>query len=212
MSLVAKSSGSNFKPVPQGQHPARCYRIIDLGTQYSERYQNHSRKIMVQFEVHGEDEKGEPTKTEKGEPMSISKNYTLSLSPKSNLYSDLISWRGVAFEPHELAGFELKNILGHWALINVIKSKGDDGKEYTNISAITKLPKAMRAGLPEGHNTPAMFNTQEPDMALFETFGERIKQTIMKSPEFQAAQSRGASSAPAKTGSGFDDMDDDIPF
>ena len=37
MSLVAKTEGgnSNFVPVPTGMHLARCYRIIDLGTQES---------------------------------------------------------------------------------------------------------------------------------------------------------------------------------
>ena len=61
MSLIARDSGSStFKPVPPGMHLARCYRIVDLGTQRSE-YQGNVkelRKIMITFEVHGDDDQG----------------------------------------------------------------------------------------------------------------------------------------------------------
>ena len=34
MGLIAKKSGGgDFTPVPPGMHLARCYRVIDLGTQ-----------------------------------------------------------------------------------------------------------------------------------------------------------------------------------
>lgn len=38
MGFTTKSSGSScsFVPVPVGMHLARCYRIIDLGTQEKE--------------------------------------------------------------------------------------------------------------------------------------------------------------------------------
>ena len=88
MSLIAKDSGEgSFTPVPPGMHLARCYRIVDLGTQKSE-YQGQTKylqKVMIQFEVHGEDDKGKALVTNKGEPMSISKNYTLSLAEKATL-------------------------------------------------------------------------------------------------------------------------------
>jgi hypothetical protein len=61
MSLTAKDSGGgSFTPVAPGMHLARCYRIVDMGTQKSE-YQGqvkHLQKVMIQFEVHGEDDNG----------------------------------------------------------------------------------------------------------------------------------------------------------
>ena len=85
MSLIAKSEGSsNFIPVPTGMHLARCYRIIDLGTQKSEYMGNVKQlhKMMLQFEVHGEDAEGNPTVTAKGDPMTVSKNFTVTLAEK----------------------------------------------------------------------------------------------------------------------------------
>lgn len=214
MGLIAKESGSatSFKPVPSGTHLARCYRIIDLGTQrvvgtFGEKSQP---KIMVQFEVHSEDENGQPLLTEKGEPLSISKNYTLSLSENATLRKDLTSWRGKEFTSQELRGFELKNILGQWAMLSVTRAIGNNGKEYTNIIGISGVPSAMRkSGLPEGHNKPVLFTIAEADMELFETFSQSIKQKIQASPEWNSFFGKQYAKEQALSAQS---EEDDIPF
>ena len=218
MALIAKESGGGggeFTPVPQGMHLARCYRVIDLGTQEST-YQGVTKKlpkVMLQFEVHGEDDDGKPIVTAKNEPMSISKNFTLSLAEMATLRKDLQTWRGKEFTADELRGFELKNVLGAWAMISVIKAMGNNGKEYTNVAAIMSVPPAIKkAGIPTGHNELKLFEIANPDIALFDSFSSGLREKIQKSPEWQ---DRGGSSAPAPVkaaSNGFDDMDDDIPF
>lgn len=212
MPLIARDSGneSSFTPVPPGMHLARCYRIVDLGTQKSE-YQGEVKylhKLMIQFEVHGEDDNGKPLVTAKGEPLSISKNYTNMLGEKASLRKDLAAWRGRDFTKEELKGFLLKNILGHWAMISVAKSIGNNGKEYTNIMSVNPVPASIKkAGLPEGFNTPYIFSLDEPDMALFETFSRSLKEKIQSSPEWQNRNEL-ANEAPRSE----DEMDQDIPF
>jgi len=214
MALIAKESGDggSFTPVPEGTHLARCYRIIDMGTQKTE-FEGKVKllpKVMIQFEVHGEDNFGGPIVTGKGEPMSISKNYTLSLADKATLRKDLQTWRGKEFTADELRGFELKNILGAWAMISVVRKAGNNGKEYTNIAGVMSVPSAIKkAGLPQSHNDLALFSIDEPNMALFETFGNSIRAKIEGSPEWQA---RSFSKPKGADASGFDDMESDIPF
>jgi hypothetical protein len=210
MALIAKESGGGgtFTPVPPGMYLARCYRIVDLGTQKSE-YLGQVKslpKVMLQFEVHGEDEAGKPLVTAKGEPMSISKNFTLSLAEKATLRKDLQTWRGKEFTPEELRGFSVDNVLGAWAMIAITKAMGNNGKEYTNIANINSVPKAMKANLPEGHNKCASFYIVNPDMAMFETFSDNLRAKIEQSPEWQDRVGK------KPTKSGFDDMEDDIPF
>ena len=210
MSLIAKaeSSGGSFTPVPPGLHLARCYRIIDLGTQKSTYMgqEKHLRKIMIQFEVHSIDDDGNPLLTDKGEPLSISKNYTLSLNEKANLSLDLESWRGSAFTADERKGFELKKLLGVWAMISVAKSIGHDGKEYTNINNINPVPATIKkAGLPDPHNEANLFSLEEPDMTIFETFGAKLKEKISNSPEWQHKHGK-------KKAESFDDSLDDVDF
>jgi hypothetical protein len=197
-------------------HLARCYRVIDLGTQKSE-YQGqikHLPKVMIQFEVHSEDDAGNALVTAKGEPMSISKNFTLSLAEKATLRKDLVSWRGREFTKEELDGFELKNILGAWAMLSVAKSTGNNGKEYTNIMSINPVPPAIKkAGMPESHNQASTFSIDEPDLEMFATFSDNLRAKIEGSPEWQARTGKQpVKPQSAPKGSGFDDMGDDIPF
>lgn len=214
MALVAKESGGSantFFNVPSGMHLARCYRVIDLGTQRSEYLGQikHLPKVMLQFEVFGESDDGVPFITPKGEPLSVTKNFTLSLSEKATLRKDLQTWRGREFTADELRGFELKNILGAWAMLSIVKAVGNNGKDYSNIQAILSVPPQIKkAGLPQGHNPLVIFSIDEPDMAVFETFRDGLKEKIMGSPEWQDKHGK----ASLKPSSGFDDMDNDIPF
>ena len=208
--LIAKaeSNSGGFTPVPSGMHLARCYRIVDLGTQRTvwQGQEKHQRKIMVQFEIHSEDDQGNPLLTDKGDPLSISKNYTLSLNENATLSKDLESWRGSAFTADERKGFDLNNLLGVWAMINVTKATGNDGKEYTNISTINSVPSNIKkAGLPQGINETKLFSIQNPDMQMFESFGAKLKEKIQGSPEWQAKKIK-----PSATKTPFDELEDDI--
>jgi hypothetical protein len=168
-------------------------------------------KVMLQFEVHSEDSDGKPIVTDKGEPMSISKNFTASLGENAILRQELENWRSRAFTADELKGFQLKNVLGAWAMLSVVKEQGNDGNEYTNISSINPVSSQIKkAGLPEGHNELKIFDLENPDMALFETFGNKIKEKIQATPEWNKKIT--PSSKLSSQGSGFDDMADDVPF
>lgn len=218
MSLIAKaySGASKFVSVPPGLHLARCYRIIELGTQLGnwKGQQNQKKKIMVQFEVHGNDADGNPLLTDKGEPLSISKNYTFSLNENASLSKDLESWRNQAFTKDQReGGFDVKKILGVWAMISITKDKGDDGNEYTNISNINSVPQSIKqAGLPEGFNELKFFDIDEPDMELFESLGPKIKEKIMGSPEWQKKHGGKVVEKPKPQNDDFGDSLDDVDF
>jgi hypothetical protein len=221
MGLTVKATGgaSSFKPVPPGMHLARCYRVVDMGTQTTtwKGTTKQQPKVMLQFEVHSEDADGNPLVTDKGEPMSISKNFTASLADKAVLRQELENWRSRAFTADELNGFQLKNVLGAWAMLSVVKEVGNDGNEYTNISSINPVSSQIKkAGLPEPHNDLKIFDLEDPDMEMFETFGNKLKEKIQNTPEWKARNGGGQAAQPAQSApqskSGFDDMDDDIPF
>lgn len=186
MPLVVKDAG-DFMTVPPGMHLARCYRIIDLGTQRSEYMgkEKYLQKVMIQFEVHSEDDQGNPLVTQDGRPLSIAKSFTCTLAEKSTLRKDLQMWRGRDFTPEELRGFELKNVLGAWAMLSVTHTESN-GKNYTNIAGINPVPANMKkAGLPQGVNEAKMFSIEDPDMEMFDTFSENLKNKIMASPEWK---------------------------
>jgi hypothetical protein len=213
MGLTAKADeGSSFIPVPPGMHLARCYRIIDLGTQESTYMGNvkHVPRVLFQFEVHSEDADGKALVTSNGEPMTVSKTFTLSLAEKATMRRDLQTWRGKEFTKEELRGFELKNVLGQWAMITVAENESN-GKTYTNIANINPVPATIKKnGLPDGKNDLKLFSIEDADLSLFETFSDYLKDRIRKSPEWDRLHG-GPISVQAPIGS-FDDIADDLPF
>jgi hypothetical protein len=214
MSFYVEDKGGDFERCPSGMHLARCYRIIDLGTQKSE-YMGQTkylRKIMLGWEIHGTDDNGQPIKMRDGRPFAIFKNYTLSWSEKANLRLDLQSWRGKPFTQEEMRKFDLKNILGAWCMLNVIE-RTNEGKTYTNVNGVTPVPSVIKqSGLPEGINKSELFNLSDPDMTMFQGFSENLKTKIQASPEWQKLQGKSAPAPQsAPKGGGFED-DSDIPF
>lgn len=200
---------NNFENCPPGLHLARCYRIVDLGTQKTE-YMGQTKlqhKISISWEIHGIDDNAKPLRMKDGRPFAIFKNYTLSWSQQANLRLDLQSWRGKEFSKDELNRFDLKNVLGAWCMLNVIERTGNDGRIYANINGITPVPGALKGTLPDAVNDNQIFNLSEPDMKLYETFSDHLKKKIELSPEWQRLQSGQA--APARH---QEDATGDVPF
>ena len=213
MSFYVEDKGGNFERCPPGMHLARCYRIIDLGTQKSE-YMGQVKylhKVMLGWEIHGTDDAGKPLLMKDNRPFAIFKNYTLSWSDKANLRLDLQSWRGRPFTQEEMRKFDLKNVLGAFCMLNIIERPGNDGKTYTNVNGVTPVPAIIKQnGLPEGVNKLELFNLNEPDMAMFETFSDNLKNKIKSSPEWERLQGKAAPAAAPIPDATVED--DDIPF
>jgi hypothetical protein len=206
--FVESNQERTFKNVPAGSHLARCYRIIDLGSQKTE-YMGESkvqRKIMIGWELFGDDDNGQPLVTDDGKPMAIFKNYTLSWSENATLRKDLQSWRNKPWTDAEAKRFDLKSILNGYCMLNVIHREVN-GKTYANVATISPVPSLIKqAGLPKPINANQLFTIAEPDMVLFETFGKGLKEKIMNSPEWTMYAGR------APKTSAVDDMLDDLPF
>jgi hypothetical protein len=211
--IIAKqtSSGSDFKLPPAGSFLARLYRIIDIGTQTTEWMgkRKMQRKIIAMFELHGEDNDGQPLQTADGKPLIVSKRYTLSLDEKATLRKDLEAWRGKAFTQEELDGFNLEVLLGKYCMVSVTHSTYD-GKEYANIANISQVPSALKKlGEPVGINEVMIFTLDPFDQDKFNKLSEGMQGVIKKSAEYRNTFEP---NAPPVTSAPLELIDDDIPF
>jgi hypothetical protein len=218
MSFYVEDKGGDFERCPPGMHLARCYLIIDLGTQKSE-YMGQTKylhKVMLGWEIHGTHDDGTPIKMKDNRPFAIFKNYTLSWSEKANLRLDLQSWRGKPFSQEEMRKFDLKNVLNAWCMLNIIERPGkNDNKIYTNVDGVTPVPSIYKQnGLPQAVNKDELFNISEPNMEMFNGFSDNLKAKISNSPEWQKLHGKIKQEDRPDVGSAppaFDD-DDSIPF
>jgi hypothetical protein len=210
MSLTAtQHSGGDFEMTPEGQYIARCYRIIDLGTQtttgmYGTKEQH---KVMISWELIGEDD----IKMQDGRPFSVHKNYTVSLSEKGSLRPDLEAWRGKKFTSTELEGFDLSNVLGQYCMIQVVHS--EDGK-FANVQTIM----SYKGDKPKPVNENVIFDIDNPDMKVFESLSDNMKLKIQSAPEWKGSPAMAAATDTKKQEEIITDISDepinldDIPF
>lgn len=215
--IATDSGGGDFKVVPAGAHVGRCYELIDMGTQTGETgmYAGVSaHKIKIGFELFGDDEDGNPLTVEidgKEMPLTITKDYTVSLHEKANLRKELTAWRGKAFTEEEAKAFDVSKLIGAYAMVNVTHKTNDKGKTRANISGLSPLPSALKNSKPAPVHTNRIFNLDEPDMAMFDTFYEYLQEQIKKSPEWKAYKS--ATIGNQQSGElENSSLDDSIPF
>jgi len=212
------ASGGDFAPTPAGNFIGRCFSLIDLGTQVTKTGEfagkaNH--KIRIGFELFGETEEGSPmTITIDGKelPLSIFKEYTLSMHEKSTLRKELGAWRGRAFTSDEEAvDFDITKLVGAYAMVNISHRTNDKGKTNANIANLSPLPSALKNAKPSPVNANVVFNLDEPDMELFNTFSEWLQGRIAESPEWKT---KNRQSIPSKSINldAEDPFSDDVQF
>jgi hypothetical protein len=187
------AGGGDFKHAPTGNHVARCFRLIDLGTQHGE-YQGQPtvrNQVLVTWELCSE-------LMDDGKPFTISQFYTNSLNEKATMRKHLESWRGRQFTDEECKGFDLEKILGLPCMLTVIAN--EKGKSV--VSAIGGMPKGITA--PPPVNAMSVFWIESWNQEAFDALPKGIKEIIQKSDEYKARSGNG-------TASRFDDMPDDNP-
>ena len=204
MSLVAAgSTGTSFPPIEPGTYLARAYGLVDLGRQYSQKYDKSSPKVLIMWEL--------PTETveveDRTETRVLSKQYTCSLSDNASLRKDLESWRGRRFTDEELKGFDLRNIVGVPCQLSITNEERN-GKTYSNINAVVSIPKGTQ--VPELTKEKIIFDLDEEGFQeKMSLLPEWIQNRIRESETYMAKID-----IPEDTDSdGFTDLQsDDIPF
>ena len=200
---IPEESSSSYEKCPEGNHVAACCSIVDLGTQFSEKYEKSQRKILIEWEISGE------TK-EDGTPFYIDQIYTFSMNEKAALRRDLESWRGVKFREEDFGKFELSNVLGAGCMLNVVHAESGD-KVYANIASIARLPKGMTAPPLVAKKRCLSLEPGEFDSEQMVGLRDRILDKIKESPEFQKLTTgRGIEAKAAAKAS--EPTEDEIPF
>lgn len=202
MSLIAKEKGgSSIPPLDPDVYEAVCTAIIDLGTQTTE-YEGVSktaRRVFFTWAVDGE------TVEIDGEakPRVISREYPVSLHERARLRADLEGWRGKPFTKDELAGFDLKNVLGKPCRLNTGLTSGGNAK----VTGILKTKQP--AQVPEGMETVFFSLDDWSGGELPEAIPEFICNKIIESPEYRAKTKPAVREVDVAVN---DDLGEDVPF
>lgn len=177
MTFSVGGGGGDFKRVPSGSHIAICNLVADCGMQPgSPAFPAPKHKVYLRFEIPAERlEYEKDGKTFEG-PMTIGRFYTASMNEKATLRKHLEGWRGKSFTDDEAAAFDVGKLLGVACMLSVVEDERD-GKTYSNISSIGKLPKGMPQ--PVAENDLLYFEDSSPRES-FEALPPWLREKIEK--------------------------------
>ncbi len=212
MSLTISGEGSadNLPKLAKGTYLGTCFRIVDLGTSDQEYKGVVSKKtrVHITFEItKALDPGNNEVVMEDGRPFAVSKTYTASLFEAATLRKDLENWRDKSFTEEELKGFDIENLIGCTAKIEV-------GHTEANGDFLGGNPKIVRLSSPPGgiEKIDTINDKQAFDLSVYcdEWRGKQTPETkamcdifdslpnwqqedIEKSYEYQAAVESGGS-------------------
>jgi len=180
---LKKKSSQRINP-PAGTHVARLQRVIDMGTQYNEKYESSNRYIDLTWELVDEkhvfdEEKGE-------QPFVLSRKFTQNIGAKATLGKFIKSWMGK--EPAD--DFDINQLFNEPCMVTVIHNdvtKDGEARTYANVDNVTAVPKGMEV-TPMENNT-VIFDLDDFDQEIYETLPEFMRDIISASDEYKAAKS-----------------------
>lgn len=185
MAIKAPKSESQHDPVPAGNHVARCYRVLHIGTvpDVINGEQKIVNKVRIGFELPNE------TKVfkegEAAQPYVIDREFTLSMFERSNLYKLVVGVIGKQLTEEEAEALDITDLLGKECMLNVVHAVSEkNGKTYANIASAAPIPKGVT--VPPAVNASQVLDFDNWNQELFESLPDFIRDKITASDEFKA--------------------------
>jgi hypothetical protein len=184
MAIMARNAGGNYEPVPAGNHVARVYSIIHIGTvrENIKGEEKEMNKVRISFELPNETKEFKEGEGEK--PYTISKDYTLSMFEKSDLRKFIDSTVPGGLSEEEVDVYDVTLLMGKAVMLNVIHKTSGKGNVYANITAAAAIPKGMT--VPGPVNAPFVLDYENFDEAKFNALPDFLKDKMRSSQEYKA--------------------------
>lgn len=217
MKAYDNTTRKEFELAPEGPHSAVCYRVVDIGRhKVTGKYPNNpdgtpkppQAKVYFYFEIE--------EKMSDGRRFMVSESFNHLLEPKlpkgssdvkARLRKFLKSWIGA--DPG--GDFDVDDMLGKPALLNLVHSKSEDGEyTYVNIGSIMPLPKSMVPLTPE--NETFTFDPRDWSQINFEKLSENMREKIRTSLEYRKKFDPTPADLEHMGGTGSQDPGENLPF
>lgn len=178
------SEGGKFENPEPGSHLARCYAVIDLGSQphtWGDEIKL-SRDVRISFELPHSLMEGLYNAEMRGKPFTAHLTVKQSLHPAARLRKLLEGWRGKRFEAASIEAFNPSNLVGQCCRLSLILS--DSG--YVNIDSIATAKKDEIASMPAKFNAGVFFSLapEEFSQRVFDGLSDKTKEKIKATPEW----------------------------
>ena len=212
--LEVGSRNENAPTLEPGSYPARLVQVIDLGVHPQPDFQGDAKPpkpmIMLTYELVDQFMQDEEGNDIKDRPRWISEQ--LPLFP---LYSERAksTKRYAVMDVNGTHSGDFAALLNSPVLVNIVNNpnKKDPTKVWENVGNVTLMRASEVKKLPPLVNEPKAFDMDEPDLEVFNSLPDWIKDKITNSLEFGSSELNEALGGEPATM--VDELlDDEIPF
>lgn len=219
---AGKIKDTSFRqdPLEPGNYPGRVVGLTDLGLQEQDDYNGKKKdpryEFILTYELSDEFLVDKEGNILEDKPRFISEK--LRLLP---LTSDLATStkRYLVLDPAKKYGGDFFKLINTPCNIMIVINKVGD-KVYENIGGISPLRKKEVTNLPELINTPKVFDMDNPDKEVFDSFPSWIQDKIKSGVEYKESnlykiindKVEKKATQPDEEEYGEDDLDDEVPF
>jgi hypothetical protein len=201
--------------VPEGNHPARIYELIEIGTVegswMGQPKMNHNVRVSFEF----------PTKKfvfneEKGaQPFVLSREMSLSLGEKANLRKIVEAVEGRKLTDAEAVNYDVLTIVGKPLLVTVSHTEpNQEGIQYANATTFSAVIEGLTVA--PLYNPIRVLTYGEWNSETFNSLPDFLKEKMVKTPEYQQMTEKKFEVPTIKIDVKVDDGSvknvDDIPF
>lgn len=187
-----KSSGGSSnraEPLEPGSYPARVVQIIDLGVQASPPNSAYPKPpqhmISVTYELCDEFLKDEAGEDLKDKPRWVSEDFNLMPLDKDLATS---TKRYKALDPNDTCDGDITRLIGCCGMVSIVQRKSRDGlKVYNNVAGVAPVRAKAAATMPELVNGGKVFVLSEPDLDVFNSLPDFLKEKIKGNLKYQGS-------------------------
>lgn len=185
------NSANQFPPqknIAPGTYPARLVQMIDYGLQPQKPYMGKDKapaqEIGLTYEL-----VDEFMKDEKGNDIEDKPRWISETLPFFGLFADKAksTQRYKAFDPEEKWEGDFSQALDRPINVTVVNNQAGD-KVYDNVATISAMRPRDADSCPKLINAPKLFDLDNPDMTVFNSFPEWIRKKIQGNLNFNGSK------------------------
>lgn len=180
--------GTEQASIPAGVYPGRIVQLVDLGLQPQKPFAGKEKapafEVIIGYELVDEFMKDEDGNDVLDKPRWVSETL-----PVYGLNADKAksTQRYMALDPNENFGGDFTQLVGLPCNVAIVNNQVGE-KTYDNVGSISPMRPRDAANCPELKNAPRVFDLDNPDVALFNSFPKWIQDKVKGNLNFKGSK------------------------
>lgn len=185
---IPRNKGPGQASIPAGVYPGRIVQLIDLGLQPQKPFAGKEKQPAFEL-ILGYELVDEFMKDEDGNDIPDKPRWVSETLPVYGLEADKAksTQRYLALDPNQNFEGDFTKLVNLPCNVAIVNNQVGD-KTYDNVGSISPMRPRDAANCPELKNAPRVFDLDNPDIAMFNSFPKWIQDKVKGNLNFKGSK------------------------